>query len=119
MEGDAENPETEDTWQLLLFEWNLQNFSSALTNAGEHGTLRMQNSRSRWPSMLLPDIYFGADYAAPGYGGLTGELAIFLALIAFSMKPEYLVEELPTIMKDGEWQTHPRSHGRMFKYRNH
>lgn len=119
MEGDATSPRPADTWQHLWFNWDQQNYSSALTNAGQHRTLRFQDPRARWPSMLLPDIYHSTTYAANGVGGLTGELAIFLALIAFSMKPERLLAELPRMMEDGEWQEHSRSNGRMFGNRSH
>jgi hypothetical protein len=64
--------------------------------------------------MLLPDIYHGPAYPYQGYGGLTGDLPIFLSLIAFSMKPERLPQELPRMMHNGEWGTHTKSHGRMF-----
>jgi hypothetical protein len=62
--------------------------------------------------MLLPDIYHGPAYSAPGYGGLTGDLPIFLALMAFSMKPDRLPTQLPKLMRNGDWVTHERSHGR-------
>jgi hypothetical protein len=114
MNGDATNPPQAETWHHLTFDWDPTNYSSALTNAGSERTLRIQNSNSHWPRMLLPDIYHGPHYISPGYGGLTGDLPIFLALIAFSMRPERLQSELPRMMQRGEWGTHSRSHGRMF-----
>jgi hypothetical protein len=114
MDEDATSPPESATWHHLWFDWDENNHSSALTYAGKHQTLRFQNTQLRWPSMLLPNIYHGPHYAASGYGGLTGDLAIFLALIAFSMKPEQLSAELPRMMHDGEWNDHSRSHGRMF-----
>jgi hypothetical protein len=64
--------------------------------------------------MLLPDIYHGPHYSAAGYGGLTGDLPIFLSLLALSMKPSRLAEELPKLMKDGDWVEHQKSHGRAY-----
>lgn len=62
--------------------------------------------------MLLPDIYHGAAYPHTGYGGLTGELPIFLALLAFSMAPGHLANDLPNMMSGGSWRAHRQSHGR-------
>jgi hypothetical protein len=61
--------------------------------------------------MLLPDIYHVPPYRHEGFGGLTGDLPIFLALIAFSMSPRRLATEIPELMEDGEWKTHDRRHG--------
>jgi hypothetical protein len=121
MQGDATNPSPNEAWHLLWFDWDETTLSSALTNAGTSRRLRVQNPSARWPRMLLPDIYHGPDYSAAGYGGLTGDLPIFLALIAFSMRPNRLVAQLPRLMVDGDWTEHQRSHGRMcdistFKY---
>ncbi|KAF1918776.1 hypothetical protein BDU57DRAFT_120274 [Ampelomyces quisqualis] len=115
MDGDATSPSDSAAWHHLWFEWDERKYSSALTYAGEQRTLRIQNSEARWPSMLLPDIYHGPHYPTPNYGGLTGDLPIFLALIAFSMKPERLSNELPKMMRQGEWGTHSRSNGRTDK----
>lgn len=114
MQGDATLPAAEATWQHLWFDWNESTYAASLTNAGTRRTLQVQNSGTRWPYMLLPDIYHGADYPYRGYGGLTGDLAIFLALVAFSMRPERLQTELPNMMDDGEWQEHQLSPGRTF-----
>jgi hypothetical protein len=64
--------------------------------------------------MLLPEIYHGPEWANEGYGGLTGDLSIFLALVAFSMSPNRLATEIQNMVKDGEWTTHDRSHGSKF-----
>jgi hypothetical protein len=62
--------------------------------------------------MLLPTIYHSPTHSAAGFGGLTGELAIFLALIAFCMKPDRLSTELPKLTEMGRWGTHDYPHGR-------
>jgi hypothetical protein len=114
LRGDAINPPAGEAWQHLWFEWNERTLSSALTNAGTARALRVQDPSAWWPHMLLPDIYHGPTYTAAGYGGLTGELAIFLALVALSMKPERLLTELPRLTEKGEWVTHGCAHGRKF-----
>jgi hypothetical protein len=114
IKGDATNPPQAESWHHLNFEWYSNNYSSALTNAGDQRVLQLQSVDAQWPRMLLPDIYHGQKYSGSGYGGLTGDLPIFLALIAFSMRPERLQTELPRLMRGGEWGTHSRSHGRMF-----
>jgi hypothetical protein len=67
-----------------------QTYSSYITNAGEHNRLRTQRSNQTWPKMLLPKHYHAPEPSRTSdeyhqYGGLTGELPLFLALIAFSV----------------------------------
>jgi hypothetical protein len=114
LRGDATSPPKSETWHDLSFDWDETTMSSTLTNAGTRRSLRVHNPNARWPSMLLPDIYHGPDYFGSDYGGLTGDLPIFLALIALSMKPDRLPTQLPKMMVGGEWQEHKRSHGRRF-----
>lgn len=114
LRGDATSPPQSETWHDLSFDWDETTLSSALTNAGTRRALRIQDPNARWPRMLLPDIYHGGDYAVANYGGLTGDLPIFLSLLALSMKPGWLAEELPRLMKDGDWVEHKRNHGRMY-----
>lgn len=70
----------------------------------------MQRIDQAWPKLLLPDIYHAHeiinDDRYMGYGGLRGDLPIFLALIAFSTQPEWLKAVLPTTFVNGEWRTH-------------
>jgi hypothetical protein len=114
LRGDATNPPDSESWHDLWFDWDETTLSSALTNVGTRRALRVQDPKSRWPRMLLPDIYHGPHYSAAGYGGLTGDLPIFLSLLALSMKPSRLAEELPKLMKDGDWVEHQKSHGRAY-----
>jgi hypothetical protein len=64
--------------------------------------------------MLLPDIYYHSAPTTPyqQYGGLKGELAIFLALVAFAMVPEKMPNVLPVMFQNGEWKTYSMPHGR-------
>lgn len=148
LRGDAMNPSNDEAWHNLRFDHDEMTGPSALTNAGQDATLLWQNPKSRWPHMLLPSIYhapkpqgnpnppveadapgdlgtpeeeniLGASNAQEIFGGLTGDLPIFLALLAFSMKPERLATELPRLMNDGRWRTHSRSHGRKYIIRRY
>jgi len=113
LRGDATTPtDGGDTWHPLMFEHDETTYCSSVTNAGTERTLRVQRPDARWPRMLLPDIYHGPAYPHAGYGGLTGDLPIFLSLIAFSMSPRQLITDLPKMMKDGEWRAHNNQHGR-------
>jgi hypothetical protein len=64
--------------------------------------------------MLLPDIYYHSAPTTPyqQYAGLKGELAIFLALVAFAMVPEKMPNVLPVMFQNGEWKTYSMPHGR-------
>lgn len=115
LRGDATIPPPGETWHLLRFDWDEASYSSSLSNTGAERTLRVQDHSKRWPHMLLPDIYHAGHYSVAGYGGLTGELGIFLSLIAFSMRPERLVSDLPRMMRGGDWCEHSGPHGRTDK----
>lgn len=107
MRGDAKNPSPGETWQPLTFDYDINdNYSSILTNVGQHGTLCCRPERRGWPDMLLPDIYHGARTADERYGGLKGELGIFLGLIAFSIKRVDLTRMLPLMFRHSRWQLH-------------
>jgi hypothetical protein len=98
-----------EAWLPLTFDHDDQNYSSYLTNAGSAHTLRCQ-----WPRMLLPDIYQTHPVTTHQlYGGLKGDLAILLALIAFSMSRENLQQYLPSMFLNATWQVHGLPHGRM------
>ncbi|KAH7071411.1 hypothetical protein BKA63DRAFT_72403 [Paraphoma chrysanthemicola] len=115
LRGDATAPTGSEDFRQLWFNWDEQDLSSSISNVGQQRTLRVQNSSTGWPRMLLPDIYHGPQYDAPNYGGLTGDLPVFLGLLALSMKPERLLTELPRLMKNGGWGEHHRHHGRTHK----
>jgi hypothetical protein len=112
LEGDANSSVNGNSWHDLWFDWNDQTLASALTNAGSQRALRVHDPHAWWPHNLLPNIYHGPAYVAKGFGGLTGELAIFLALIAMSMEPEMLLNELPRLTQSGQWGAHGCPHGR-------
>jgi hypothetical protein len=69
--------------------------------------LRVQRRDQAWPRLLLPDIYHTPTLTPhQQYGGLTGELPIFLALIAFSTSRDWLPNVLPTVFQNGAWVLH-------------
>lgn len=64
--------------------------------------------------MLLPNIYQTRPVALDQrYGGMKGELPIFLALIALSMDRQYVRQILPQLFTGGAWGLHRFPNGRV------
>jgi hypothetical protein len=100
-------------WRGLTFEHDEKDYSSFLTTAGTSSTLRCQRPDQQWPRMLLPDIYHTYPMATNHtYGGLKGDLSMFLALIAFSMHSSDLSNYICGMYLEGRWQVHDLPHGR-------
>jgi hypothetical protein len=120
LEGEGEG------WHHLSFNYvddddGQQTYSSYVTNAGEHSRLRTQRPDQTWPKMLLPEHYHAPESSRtvyPQYGGLTGELPLFLALIAFSIDANVLHWVLQICFQDGSWRTHDFDHGRKYSPSN-
>ncbi|ORY19508.1 hypothetical protein BCR34DRAFT_471842 [Clohesyomyces aquaticus] len=113
LDGDATRPSRDTAWHPLRFDWDETNYSSYLTAAGQHSTLRTQRADQVWPRMLLPDIYHTQSFTSNSqYGGLKGDLPTFLGLLAFSVHPARLQDILPTLFRDGSWHTYSLEHGR-------
>lgn len=107
LRGNAINPPESENWHPLRFDHHPTDYSSFLTNAGDQPTLRAQRTDQEWPKMLLPDIYHTPTRTPyQQYGGLTGELPLLLALVAFSTSREWLPNVLPTVFVDGAWKVH-------------
>ena len=117
LRGDATNPPNDVDWHSLKFD-HYPDFSSYLCNASSNRTVSCRRGDQTWLGMLLPDIYWHCAAVTPyqQYAGLKGELAIFLALIAFTMSPEQMAQVLPTMLINGEWQTYSMTHGRKSNY---
>ncbi|KAF1836098.1 hypothetical protein BDW02DRAFT_257049 [Decorospora gaudefroyi] len=116
LKGDA-TTELKDgtTWQPLRFEHDRDDdYSSYLCNVAQDRILASRRADQFWPQMLLPDIYWEATPVTPyaQYGGLKGELAIFLALVAFAMQPAKLPSVLPKMFENREWKVWKMPHGR-------
>jgi hypothetical protein len=109
LRGDGRAPPPDDDWHELRFDTYDNRGSSYLTNAGQLSTLHVQPVRSslNWAALLFPEIYHSRTPATPECpGGLTGELPIFLALVAFTTSRENLQDVLPYTFKNGRWNTH-------------
>jgi hypothetical protein len=123
LKGDGRTPPPDDDWHKLRFDTYDNRGSSYLTNAGQLSTLHVQPYTEQWASLLLPDIYHSRTAATPELpGGLTGELPIFLGLMAFTTTREYLQGVLPRTFSADRWlATHnwqaPRAY-RLFALRN-
>ncbi|XP_014559811.1 hypothetical protein COCVIDRAFT_90886, partial [Bipolaris victoriae FI3] len=110
LKGDAINSNTyrhSNTWQPLYFQHHAQKEYSYLCNAEQYRTVYSRRSDQNWLRMLLPDIYYESAPVIDRsrYGGLKGELGIFLALIAFAIHPQELRARLPQMFTNGNWQT--------------
>ncbi|KAF2191808.1 hypothetical protein K469DRAFT_804780 [Zopfia rhizophila CBS 207.26] len=113
LRGDATNPPASETWHPLSFDHEGHEYSSFLTNAGQQPTLYCQRADQHWPRMLLPDIYHSRVPTTGTYGGLIGELPIFLALVAFSVARQLVPQILQQLFIGGAWITHNYPHGRL------
>lgn len=104
LEGDARNPPVHDVFHRLQFNYHQHPpESSYLTNAGQYNMLRVQLQNAA-ADLLLPDIYHtNATASHVQYGGVVGELPIFLALMAFTTSREYLPSVLPHMFTAGRW----------------
>lgn len=110
MRGNASSPHDE-VWFPLSFDHDRRTYSSYLTNARFEPALLCFRSDQRWVNMLLPDIYHGRYVVPPPYGGLKGDLAIFLALIAFAIPMDRLQQDLPAMFHTGAWQQYEMGNG--------
>ena len=114
MPGNATSPTDGQTWHRLRFDLDENDgFTAYMSTAGQYSTLFCRRPDQPWVKMLLPDIYHGRRMTDPRYGqGLTGELPIFLGLIAFAIQKDDTVRLLPEMMKNSYWQTYKMPHGR-------
>ncbi|KAJ4988630.1 hypothetical protein SVAN01_05921 [Stagonosporopsis vannaccii] len=116
MRGNATDPSDGQAYHPLAFEHHSHdNWSSYLTNVMGSPTLCCHREDQVWTRMLLPNTYHGSLTAVQQYGGLKGELPIFLALIAFSMPPDHLRTYLPAMMHNGAWQQFTMQNGWIHK----
>lgn len=113
MRGDATQPPASEAWHPLSFDHDDHDYSSYLTNAGTESTLRCQRSDQSWPRMLLPTTnQVQAARMTSAYGGLKGDLAIFLGLIALSVGQQFVTQLIPHVFRGGAWAVHQYPHGR-------
>ncbi|KAH4033774.1 hypothetical protein HBH70_108900 [Parastagonospora nodorum] len=110
LQGDGTTPDPSEAWMPLRFE-PVADGSSYLTPAGACDTLQCQRPDQLWAHKLLPNIYHGPYTQNPNYGGLRGDLPIFLALVALSMDPANLPTWLPWMFQGSQWHPHTLDHG--------
>lgn len=113
LRDNAISPRREEIWLPLSFDHDRTDYSSYLTNARFEPALHCYRTDQKWMKMLLPDVYHGSWPVPVPYGGLKGELAIFLALIAFAIPVDRLQQDLPAMFHSGKWQQYEMGNGSM------
>jgi hypothetical protein len=122
-EEDAEGEEEDDEpeinsvdWSLLRFHWNPHGFLSEAWFNAAYPQLNTQRSDQQWVNMLLPSPYraeFSRRTEDPLYGGLNGDLAIMIALLAFSAYDGAVTDAFEYTVRavhgtNGGWRIHNR-----------
>lgn len=119
LRDNATSTRREEGWLPLSFEHDKTDYSSYLTNARYEPALHCHRTDQTWMSMLLPDVYHDRWEVPAPYGGLKGELAIFLALIAFAIPVDDLQRYLPAMFQSGVWQQYDMLNGSMYPAVSH
>ncbi|KAF2497147.1 hypothetical protein BU16DRAFT_350522 [Lophium mytilinum] len=115
-EEDEEKPKPPfiiDGWFRMSFTY-CQNYVSHVCYDGEQRKLCFQHAQQDWVRMLFPPAYHADILSQPGthYGGLTGDLPLFLALIMFSVQENLGHWALTSLFQGGSWTPHTQPHGR-------
>lgn len=97
-------------WKALKFD-HLSNGVSSVGFAHEEPRLATQHPNQTWPQQLFPDGY-QAIQGSNQPGGLQGDLAVILALAAFSAPRGQMANAINTSFKVGRWHTHHLGYGR-------
>lgn len=119
LKGNAIRPPRHDDWHTLKFDHSPDDYSSFLTNAGQHDTLRCQRDDQTWTQILLPDIYHTTSISHHrDHGGLIGELPILLGLMAHTTSRENLPLVIPCLFRNEAWQVHTYSRYRCQRIEN-
>ena len=113
LRDNATSTRREECWLPLSFDHDKTDYSSYLTNARFEPALHCHRTDQKWMKMLLPDVYHDSWPVPAPYGGLKGELAIFLALIAFAIPVDRLQQDLPAMFHSGKWQQYEMGNGSM------
>ena len=101
-------------WRGLTFRHE-PNSVSSVGCAYADSRLATQRHNQTWLRQLLPEGYW-PHYDNQQPGGLQGDLAIILALAAFSAPPQYIAQALDTSFKVGRWQQHNYGSGSEWGY---
>ncbi|TID13440.1 hypothetical protein E2P81_ATG11664 [Venturia nashicola] len=118
---DSEVDPTTVDWSVLSFHWKGEAYTSeAMIDARWH-RLNTQRPDQAWVQELLPDSHH-AEHSRhtrePKYGALNGDLAILIALVAFSGHASFVERAVKHCIRhvhgeNGGWRTHnqPRHQG--------
>jgi len=111
-DADAED-EDEETytphwvdWHQMRFNHDTNHWISLANVPGEHDELITQRDDQRWVPELLPDKYH-ADrdrWTSYPYGGMNGRLSLLLALLAFSVPPDYVQRVVEHCVRGDYWR---------------
>lgn len=116
-EDEGDEPEIQSIdWSLLRFHWIEQGYLSEAWFNGSYSRLNTQRPDQRWVNKLLPSPYraeFARRTEDPLYGGLSGDLAILIALLAFSAYDGAVADVFEFAVRavhgsSGGWRIHNR-----------
>jgi hypothetical protein len=118
-EGEPEGEESEIhniDWSLLRFHWKDEGYLSEAWFDGLYSRLNTQRPDQTWVNKLLPSPYraeFSRRTSDPLYGGLNGDLAILIALLAFSAYDARVADVFKYTVRrvhgpNGGWSIHNR-----------
>lgn len=111
--GPGPKPDDGEAWRPLKFSYPSDygfphDGSAYLCNAGERNALYTQRQDQHWQAVLLPNIYHAQAQNSPRpHGGLQGELAILLGLMALSTNRDWVAEALPRMFTNGSFAILP------------
>ena len=97
-------------WRALTFHHGLNGVSS-VGFEHDHTRLAVQSPNQTWRPELFPDGYW-PNHENSQPGGLQGNLALILALAAFSAPRGQMMDAIAASFTLGNWRPHNRGHGR-------
>ncbi|KZF20382.1 hypothetical protein L228DRAFT_250068 [Xylona heveae TC161] len=107
---DVRKGKCEKDWGILRFRHG-PGSTSSLTMGSHDRRLATQSFNQAWAWDLFPDALRSQDVTGD-QGGLKGNLALILALAAFSAQPNNVEDALKTGFKKGHWVRHNLPDGR-------
>lgn len=120
-DSDADHRRDIEDWRELAFTW-FQRDNAAISHAAFRG-LHSTRLGVQWPDQgqireLLPNRYHadGTNIMAQGQGGMTGELAILIALVVYSLPPNGLDLALRNSLR-ANYRPHGLAHGHGCKFK--
>jgi len=114
---DEEPDPTTIDWSLLHFHWELNGYTSKIWASASETRLNTQRPDQYWVNEILTDAHHALPErrtSEPSCGGLAGDLAILIGLVAFSATDARVDAVLRHCIKplhNGGWITHGRERG--------